>query len=69
MQLAVEFYPQQTWLWNNLADMQENMGNKEEAIRCSEKVIELLKDFKSTEQSGGERLRRSSMQRLERLKK
>lgn len=67
MQLAVEFYPQQTWLWNNLADMQENLGNKEEAIRCSEKVIELLKDFKGTEQSGSERLRRSAVARLKKL--
>ncbi len=68
MQLAVEFYPQQSWLWNNLADMQENAGNKEEAIRCSEKVTTLLAADTGAEQSFSQRILRSSQERLKRLK-
>jgi hypothetical protein len=69
MKLAVELHPQEAWLWNNLADMYDNSGNKLEAIRCSEKVLELLKNFKGSEQSFNNRIRRSSASRLERLKK
>lgn len=68
MTLAVEFHPREAWLWNNLADMYENSGNKPEAIRCCEKVLELLKDFKGSEQSFNERIRRSSAARLARLR-
>jgi len=69
MELAVEFYPDQIWLWNNLADMQEILGNKEEAIRCSEKVILLLANDRGAEQSFGQRILRTSLERLKRLKK
>ena len=68
MQLAVEFYPQQAWLWNNLADMQENTGNKEEAVRYSEKVTTLLAGDNGAEQSFNQRILRSSRERLKRLK-
>jgi tetratricopeptide (TPR) repeat protein len=67
MSLAVEFHPNEAWLWNNLADMYENSGNKREAIRCCEKVLELLKDFRGPEQSFNERIKRSSAARLQRL--
>ena len=69
MKLAIEFHPREPWLWNNLADMYDNSGNKEEAIRSSEKVLELLKDFKGSEQSFNERIRRSSALRIERLRR
>jgi tetratricopeptide (TPR) repeat protein len=68
MNLAVEFHPEEAWLWNNLADMYDNSGNKAEAIRCSEKVLDLLKHHKGSEQSFNERIRRSSSSRLARLK-
>lgn len=68
MQLAVEFYPQQAWLWNNLADMQENTGNKEEAVRCSKKVTTLLAGDNGAGQSFNQRILRSSQERLKRLK-
>jgi tetratricopeptide (TPR) repeat protein len=69
MKLSTEFHPKEAWLWNNLASMQEDLGNIPEAIRCSEQALEILKDFKGTEQSFNERIRRSSASRLERLKK
>ena len=69
MSLAVEFHPREAWLWNNLADMHDNSGNKRDAMVASEKVLELLKDFKGSEQSFNERIRRSSMARLERLRR
>ncbi len=69
MQVAVEFYPDRAWLWNNFAGMQERAGNIPESIRSTEKVLELLKDFKGTEQSFNERVRRSAIETLKRLKK
>ncbi len=69
MQLAVEFYPDRAWLWNNFAGMQERSGNIPDAVKSSEKVVELLKDFKGTGQSFNERIKRSSTERLKRLKK
>jgi HEAT repeat protein len=49
--------------------MQERAGNIPESIRSTEKVLELLKDFKGTEQSFNERVRRSAIETLKRLKK
>ena len=69
MELAVELHPKEAWLWNNYADMQETAGNKDVAIRSSEKVLELLKDANGTDQSFNSRVKRSSAARLERLKK
>ena len=69
METEVEFYPQQAWLWNNLADMQESFGNKDEATRCSEKGIMILADDMEAEQSFNQRILRSSQERLKRLKK
>lgn len=68
MQLAVEFYPQQAWLRNNLADTQDNLGNKEEAIRCSEKVTILLANDKGAELSFNQRILRTSQERLKRVR-
>ncbi|HYF31750.1 MAG TPA: tetratricopeptide repeat protein [Chitinophagaceae bacterium] len=68
MQLAVEFYPDRAWLWNNLADMHEAFGNKEEAIHCSEKVAAMLAGDKGNAQSFNQRILRSSQERLKRLK-
>jgi dienelactone hydrolase len=67
-QLAVQFHPKEAWLWNNLADMHDNSGNKEDAIKYSEKVLELLKDVSDTGQSFDERIKRSAKRRVERLK-
>lgn len=68
MKLAVQLHPGEAWLWNNLADMYENSGNISEAMRCCEKVLDLLKDFKGSEQSFNERIRRSSTSMLTRLR-
>jgi predicted TPR repeat methyltransferase len=68
MQIAVEFYPDKAWLWNNFADMQEANGNKDQAIRCSEKVAELLANDRGGEQSFNQRVLRSSQERLKRIK-
>jgi tetratricopeptide (TPR) repeat protein len=69
MKLAVELHPKEAWLWGNLADMQESFGNIPDAISSSEKVVELLKDYKGTELSYNERVRRSALATLKRLKK
>lgn len=68
MSLAVEYYPQEAWLWNNLSSMQEDEGNKVEAIRCAEKVVTLLADDKGNEQSFNQRILRSAQARLKRIK-
>jgi dienelactone hydrolase len=69
MHLAVELHPQEAWLWNNLADMHDNAGNKADAIKYSEKTLELLKDVAGTGQSFNERIKRGAAARLERLRK
>lgn len=68
MSLAVEYYPQQAWLWNNLSSMQEDEGNTVEAIRCAEKVVTLLADDKGNEQSFNQRILKSAQARLKRIK-
>jgi len=69
MKLAIEFHPGRAWLWNNLASTEEDFGKKEDAIRNSEKVVEMLKDFKGEPSSFEGRIRRSANDRLARLKK
>jgi hypothetical protein len=69
MQLATEFYPDRAWLWRNLSGLQEAAGDIPGATRSCEKVLELLKDYKGTEQSFNERIRKSAQEILARLKK
>lgn len=66
---ATELYPEEAWLWNNLASMHEDFGHKEEAIAHSRKVVDLLKDFEGPEMSFDARIRRHAVARLERLTK
>jgi tetratricopeptide (TPR) repeat protein len=68
MKFATEVHPQEAWLWNNLASMQEDFGNKAEAIRHSEKVLQMLPLTEATDMSFDARIRRNSAARLERLK-
>ena len=68
MKFATEVHPPEAWLWNNLASMQEDLGNTQEAIHSSEQVLELLDDFKGEGMSFNGRIRRSSAARLKRLK-
>ncbi|MBD2699069.1 hypothetical protein IC229_00355 [Spirosoma sp. BT702] len=68
MNFATEVYPKEAWLWNNLAGMHEDFGDKLAAIRCSEKVLDVLVDFRGAEMSFNERVRRSAQARLQRLK-
>jgi dienelactone hydrolase len=68
MKFATEAHPREAWLWNNLASMQEDFGNKPEAIRYSEKVLEMLPATEATDMSFDARIRRHSAARLERLK-
>jgi tetratricopeptide (TPR) repeat protein len=67
MRFAVEIHPNAAWLWNNLAGMEESFGNSLQAIRSSEKVLELLKEIKDSEMSFNERTRRSAQERIKRL--
>lgn len=69
MKLAIEFHPGQAWLWNNLASTEEDFGKMEDAIRDSEKVVYMLKDFKGEPSSFDGRILRSANDRLSRLKK
>ncbi|MGZ5221931.1 MAG: CocE/NonD family hydrolase [Chitinophagaceae bacterium] len=69
MKLAIEFHPGKAWLWNNLASTEEDFGKKDDAIRDSEKVVEMLNDFKGEPSSFDGRIRRSAVDRLARLKK
>ena len=55
-------------LWNNLASTEEDFGKKDDAIRDSEKVVEMLKDFKGEPSSFEGRTRRSAIERLTRLR-
>ena len=68
MKFVSEIHPEQAWIWNNRASMEEDFGSKEVAIMCSEKALALLADFKGSEQSFNARIQRSSAERLKRLK-
>ena len=68
MKLATEFYPDKAWLWRNMAGMQEKDGDLNGAISSCEKVMELLKDVEITGLSFNERIKRSAMDTLKRLK-
>jgi tetratricopeptide (TPR) repeat protein len=68
MKFATEVHPKEAWLWNNLASMQEDIGNKDEAIRYSERVLEMVPATDATDMSFNARIRRNSAARLERLK-
>lgn len=68
MDFATEVYPREAWLWNNLASLHEDFGNGPEALRHSEKVLAVLADFRGTEMSFNERIRRSAQARIQRLK-
>ena len=39
LSLAAEFHPDEAWVWNNLASFEEDYGDKEEAIKASQKVV------------------------------
>jgi hypothetical protein len=69
MKLAIELHPNEAWLWGNLASMQEDFGDKEEAIRSSEKVASMLANDKGVEQSYNQRVLRSAQERIKRLRK
>jgi len=69
MHLATEFYPDRAWLWRNLSGMQEADGDINGAIQSCEKVLELLKDIEVTGLSFDQRIKRSAMETLKRLKK
>jgi tetratricopeptide (TPR) repeat protein len=68
MRLAIEFHPGKAWLWNNLASTEEDFGKKDDAIRDSERVVEMLKDFIGEPSSFEGRTRRSATERLTRLR-
>jgi len=68
MKLATEFYRDKAWLWRNMAGMQEKDGDLNGAISSCEKVMELLKDVEITGLSFNERIKRSAMDTLKRLK-
>lgn len=68
LNLAAELHPDEAWVWNNLASVQEDYGNKEEAIRCSQKVVDLLANSAGNDPSFEERVKKSAIERLERLK-
>jgi tetratricopeptide (TPR) repeat protein len=69
MHLATEFYPDKAWLWLNLGVMQETIGDINGAIQSCEKVMELLKDMEIKGLSFNERIKKSAMDALKRLKK
>ena len=68
MKLATEFYPDKAWLWRNMAGMQEVDGDINGAIQSCEQVMELLKDVEITGLSFNERIKKSAMDTLKRLK-
>jgi hypothetical protein len=68
MKLATEFYPDKAWLWRNMAGMQEADGDIHGAIQSCEQVIELLKGVGITGLSFNERIKKSAMDTLKRLK-
>lgn len=68
LSLATEFHPQEAWVWNNLGSLEEDYGDKEAAIKASQKVLEILDHGGGHEPSFDLRIRKSAADRLERLK-
>jgi tetratricopeptide (TPR) repeat protein len=68
LEYAIQIYPDKAWLFHRFAEIQENLGHKEQAIILAEKLIQLLANDKSDESSFNQRMLKWAKERIERLK-
>jgi tetratricopeptide (TPR) repeat protein len=66
---TIELFPGVPFIWLDLADLYEADGNIPEAIRCCEKIIELLKDVNGSPNSFDARIKNAALETLKQLKK